>query len=421
VASFWAEFAARNYRREPFEADDPPAGFAVGPAEMHKLLVRACAERGAGPGDPDVRFFIGQREVRHDLDDHLPTAADGGLAGYLERLEGQFGDQPYLLTIRRVHAASRWVWKQAARFLVPLYDATGVLPGDVEVVAFAGRYPFTSAGIHRERSGVFVWMIEGSKDILVWPPQAQARLPLASARYRDAVASARRLRCAPGRLVYWPSFYWHVGESPAAPSVGLHLCLVEPPPEPGNLLAAAFAEASHVPGPADPGIAGAGSGRDKGLGWQASAPRELGLSAAHQAAVAELIRVGRDPAIVSDKLTADWLRRRTGLGFTVPPPRFATAPLAGTSVVARDSVLPIVLAPRDAVTSWCAADGRAARLRTAAALAELIRRLNTGRPLPVHDALSLASTPVEHDLLTQTLAMLAGWRALTVTPPPPTP
>lgn len=90
-----------------------------------------------------------------------------------------------------MHATSRWIWKQAAEFLAPLYRASGMLPGDVEVVAFAGRYPFTASGIHRERSGVFVCMVEGSKDILVWPPEAGPDLPRSTARYHSARASAR--------------------------------------------------------------------------------------------------------------------------------------------------------------------------------------------------------------------------------------
>lgn len=166
----------------------------------------------------------------------------------------------------------------------------------------------------------------------------------------------------PGRLVYWPSFHWHIGEGPAAPSVGLHLCLVEPPPQPGNLLAAAFAE---------PG----------------SATHDIELPAEYQAA-ARLASASNGPAAINDKLTADWLRNRTSMGFTVPPPRYPTPALDHADIVTRDSVHPILHASRDAKTSRCAADGRVAKTHTAPAPTQMINLVNTGQPVLEADALT---------------------------------
>lgn len=95
----------------------------------------------------------------------------------------------------------------------------------------------------------------------------------------------------------------------------------------------------------------------------------------------------------------------------MPPPRYSTPDLDRADIVTRDSVHPILLAPRDATTSWCAADGRVAKTRTAPALTRMINLVNTGQPVLVADALNLASTALERDLL-------AGWRALTITQEP---
>ena len=171
-----------------------------------------------------------------DTDEYLPRPDDASLDGYMARMEKELNGEPYLLAVERAHVASRQIWKTAARFLASLYEATGALPGGVDVEVFVGCYPNTIPGIHRERSGVFVSMVQGSKDILVWPPDAPG-LPLGTARYQQATETARRLRCQPGRLVYWPAMHWHVGESPAQSTAGLHIAVLAEPPTIQDLLA----------------------------------------------------------------------------------------------------------------------------------------------------------------------------------------
>jgi len=198
LGEFWPLFAARYYGREPCEADDPAAELAVGPAALFQLLIRAVAYRGRRPQDPQIRFHSGQRQVIADIDHYLPRPEDASLDGYIERMETELNGEPYLLVVEHAQVASRQIWKTAARFLASLYEATGALPGGVDAEVFVGRYPNTIPGIHREGSGVFVSMVQGSKDILVWPPDA-AGLPLGTARYQQSTESARRLRCQPGR------------------------------------------------------------------------------------------------------------------------------------------------------------------------------------------------------------------------------
>jgi hypothetical protein len=393
--AFWATFAADHYGRRPVASDDPPVSFDVRPDEFFELLARACRRRAFGPRDPHVRFFIAQREVLEDLDDYLPVPADGSLAGFQDRMEDELGGQPYLLTVQRMHVVSRHLWKRAAGFLAGLYEATGLLPGDAEVEAFVGRYPYTPTGIHRERSGVFVGAVQGQKDMLAWPPDTRG-LPLKSSHYDEARASATHLRCAPGRLVYWPGMHWHVGESPT-PSAALHVTVAEQPPDQADLLAAASGGVTLAAG--------------KGLEYRSAA----GLPAQYEEVASALTAACGDAGAIRDRLMVDWLRRRTGLGFTAPPPRRGSVELGDDDVVGRDGEFPIVLVSRDARTDWCAADGRVARMRSAPALSAAVDRLNSGRPLPVREVLSLAASELELALLRQALALLADWQVLTVT------
>jgi 50S ribosomal protein L16 3-hydroxylase len=397
AGGFWPDFVARYYGREPFETDDPPAGLEVSGAELFRLLLRAAADRGAGPRAPQVRFHAGQRQIIADLADYLPVATDRSVDGYLARMEDQLGGEPYLLVVEHGHVSSRKVWKQAASFLAGLYGASGALPGSVDLEVFVGRYPHTIPGIHRERSGVFVSMAQGAKDILVWPPDA-TRLPLGSARYHQATATSRRLRCSPGRLVYWPAMHWHVGESPAEGTAGLHIAVLEDPLTARDLMTR--------PSELDTALAARIS-----PGWAAAAPFDLGLPPELDGVVESVVAAYADRDAVRDRLVAGWLRRRTGLGFpTVPPVRKVV--LRPDQVLTRDSVHPIVVAPRDAASAWVAADGRVGYARPVAGLVPLIDRLNSGQPIPVSEALDLATEARDRDVLLKVLTLLASWQAL---------
>jgi hypothetical protein len=315
-------------------------------------------------------------------------------------MDRQLHGGSYLLAVQHAHAASRPVWKRAAAFLAGLHDATGLPPGNADLEVFAGRYPSTAPGIHRERSGVFVSAVRGTKDILVWPPE-ETGLPLGTLRYQSAEAAGLRLRCQPGRLAYWPAMHWHVGESPAEATAALHLAVVEEPLRLEDMMARTIRDLTADVTAPETAASPAG-------------PGELGWPGRYEAAVAALTSRLGDRRAVRDQLTADWLRRRTGLGLTVPPPRHREYPVAEADSVIRDSVSPVVLAPRDAATSWCAADGRVADVRSADALAELIRWINSGEPVPVRAGVRLATAAADRELLHGVLALLAAWRAVRV-------
>jgi len=401
ASRFWADFALRHYGRDPVEVDAPPTGLAVSPEEFFALLLRSCAGRGRGPGDPRVRFHVGQRQVIADVADFLPAASDDSVDGYFARLEDQLDNEPYLLVVERAQVVSRSIWKKAATFLAGLYEAAGILPGDVELEVFVGRYPNTVPGIHRELSGVFVSMVQGVKDIFVWPPAAKG-LPLETARYSQAKASARRLCCAPGRLVYWPARHWHVGECPAGPTAGLHLAVLEQQPSIQDLVGTAVGELESA------------SGSAAGLPWPGATTHEVGLPQRYEEVLRAIAGSFADAAVVRDRLVAEWLRRRTGLGFTALPPGDSECAIGEDHLVETDSVLPILLADRDGASSWLAADGRVARLPSTPALTRLIDLLNSGEPISARAALALTTARADHDVVQRAMSLLASWRALKV-------
>lgn len=398
VTSFWETFAERYFGREPFEVEDPPVDFAVDPELLFELLVRACAGRRSDVKDPYVKFWIGGHQVIADVDVLLPTHGDGSLEGYRARVEASLEDRSWALVVGRLQAVSRRMWKTAAQFVLGLSEATGVVPWYAHVAAIVGRYESTGRGIHQDGPfGVFVSTVDGCKQMLVWP--ADADVPAESRSYAAAALQARRLRCGPGRMVYWPAEWWHVAES-ATPSATLHLVVRERPPGLPDLAALCTA-------PLGDGF------EDRALAW-GSAPDAVGFPAQYDAALEALVEMCGDRSGMRDRLVADWLRCRTGLGFEALPPRRVAAEPEMSDALIRDGVCPIVLAARDGTTSWCAADGRVGRLRSAPALTELIVRLNDGERVLVGDALARTQEPVERRLLLGAVKLLAGWRAVRI-------
>jgi hypothetical protein len=145
--------------------------------------------------------------------------------------------------------------------------------------------------------------------------------------------------------------------------------------------------------------------------WSAAGPHELALPPDLDAAVESVAAAYADRAAVRDRLVAGWLRRRTALGFpAVPPPR--NVKLTPDHVLTWDGVHPIILARRDAATSWVAADGRVGYARSVPSLAPLIDRLNSGQQITVAAALDLAAAPLDRDVVIRVLTLLASWQAL---------
>jgi hypothetical protein len=150
-----------------------------------------------------------------------------------------------------------------------------------------------------------------------------------------------------------------------------------------------------------------------GPAWSGLSSHELELPPGLTAAADAVVAAYGDPARVSELVSANWLRRRTGLGFTVLPP-VRRAKIGLDSQISRASVLEIILAERDASTGWIAADGRVGYARSSPALSGLIDRLNSGEQLTVGTAISPAASAAERAVLLKVVELLAGWRALDV-------
>lgn len=141
-----------------------------------------------------------------------PAPADGDFSGYFERLRGlSFG-----FNVHDLGRRNPVLLNTTKEFSQQLSNVPGTPPvRKWELDVFAGSYPVTPLGIHRDNAGVFSFSIFGKRTYLLWPPDyftpghPDLIRPDREVIERHA-ADAIRIDVAPGRGVYWPPHFWHV-------------------------------------------------------------------------------------------------------------------------------------------------------------------------------------------------------------------
>src|SRR5262249_12557652 len=129
-------------------------------------------------------------------------------------------------------------WSRLRRFLGHLYQRIGIPAGFVDLVFFFGNYRNTPRGLHLDSADVFCFVVHCRKRIRIWGPAVlpnwRAQPYINRAEYARDLSRSICLEGEAGDLLYWPSRFFHVGESISAlsgsVSVAMHYCasLVEP-------------------------------------------------------------------------------------------------------------------------------------------------------------------------------------------------
>ena len=183
--------------------------------------VRSAVDGGAS--GTQLRFFIDRtlaNEPRHWL-----SGADVDCHGYCARIEKRLHGREYVLVASGLQVNFE-LWTALSRFLRGLFAITGIPPYTVEADSFLGNYHSTVFGIHRDKVGVLMSVVEGYKRMRFWLPDelTPADATRRRHRYGSLLPRALTIEARPGDLVYWPANFWHVAE-PAGPSLSLHVGL----------------------------------------------------------------------------------------------------------------------------------------------------------------------------------------------------
>lgn len=354
----------RFWGRRPTVIRQPFARAIASPAEVFAAMIAATDRLQTD--DHDFALTIDGVRVGADVERWLPTKQDGSLERLAKRITGDVPGSTFTVFARAFQLELGWeFWKRVRRFLNGLYALVGVPADRAEVDLFAGSYPRSRRGIHLDSADVFCFVIEGRKRIRLWPRSA---FPEGAYWYgfsgkRKHLLKSICLDGEPGDILYWPSSYWHVGESRGGTVSSLSLGLY-----PRDSLAATAARLV-----------------------EGEAARELGaenfvesLPCSVEQLEAAPPRALRAFARASENLALALLRRRmeqvTGHAFDQIPLPPARGRLRASSIVAADPVFPIFCRSVGA-TAIVAANGRSIALPRSKALRGMIDALNRGTPI----------------------------------------
>jgi 50S ribosomal protein L16 3-hydroxylase len=224
--AFWHAFTRTYWNRRPTVIRAPfPMSIAT-PAEVFRAVV-AARRRLREPTD-DLELQIDGRRIVLELERWLPRATDVSLEGYHARLKLAGAGRQLAISVTDFQDELGWTFFSRLRqFLKGLYEIEGV-PPRAEIVLFLGNYRRTPAGVHRDTADVFCFVVDGKKQIRLWPAEAiRSGSPRRGpAPYEHQLKRSFCLEGGPGDILYWPSSYWHVGESDgrlgSSLSVGLY-------------------------------------------------------------------------------------------------------------------------------------------------------------------------------------------------------
>jgi hypothetical protein len=388
IAAGWRDFVAQYWARAPYSGKffAPPPFDTDG---LWEVAVRA---------GPESHFMRPDGPVTLDAERYFPRTEDGGFDGYAERLERSLPDGGFFQQ-NNVQSLDLAIYDWAREFLWGLFDALGGMPpARAWLDTIFGHYATTPMGIHGgEPGGVFMFTLIGRKQMLLWEPGTDG-IKEKTRTYDAARAVARAQEGSGGSVCYWPAEWWHVGESPAGPSLSLHLTV--------HLLRASDLVWDTLD--------------EVDSGYRIDQLLPPSGAGAHEAARAGygrvLAQLGSPEA--QQRAVEAQMRRLSAVCLTKAPPMAPRRPPGQDEAVAVDPRFPILLAETAPGRMSCAANGQMFRIGTSERLARLVEHLNMGEPtdartLCAEFAESDAGTdPLDEDTLLEVLARLCAARAL---------
>lgn len=369
--AFWRAFTQEHWERTPCVLAQPfGARGLASTEEAYQGLVRAGDIDRAG-GEPYIRFYAGEHHRVRDLSQHFASAGDRSLDGYLARLSERSAPGAFSVVLNNFQLYDFDVWDRVRSFLSPLFREVGLPTDHADCDLFISNNRFTPFGIHTDRASNFSWVLKGHKTMRVWPASRFARRPpMDEASYQSYLSDAVTLEGRPGDLLYWPSSYWHVGESDTPePVVVFNIALYLG----GDPFAAVSRQVGRMvqrflaPRPAPEPVFSVPGGD-----LQAAA---LHLPPALAACAEGFKGVLRGP-LFDLAVRGGWLDWLSGSGFDVVPPPLPIRALAGDARVEASRAGGILSAGSGPGFSVISANGHARAANASPALARLIERLN---------------------------------------------
>ena len=391
------EFAASLWERRVvrFRAGAVPA-FTDGEVFAAALAAARVQERRSYPPEarPPVQFTRGRLQ-QLALGPWAPRRADRSIAGYESRMRRSLGAEKYALVVADLHAHSFSLWAREQAFLAELWRRLGLPISGAITTLFHGNYEHTPVGVHRDRFGTFLCLLRGHKRMRFWADKPWTEPVSSKLDYRAHLRTSFAVELAPGEALYWPSRYYHVGESVdahPATSVNVGIPVAQ----------------HHTSYYLDDLALGAVDEHD--LPEQARAATRLRARAASplvQRALAQAVLPARlppplteaiaayaslgEPAAARRHLRATWLRRVSATGLEPAPAAAPPRPLPPTARVRRDPRFALywTRAGERGSPLLCCGNGHVVELADSPASVALLRLLAGPKGLEEHQVRAL--------------------------------
>lgn len=387
LADFWQEFVANYWEQKAHNIKDPFGAPLVSSEELFQALWE-CKERLFAGEVVDSPLFFIDNKLQTDIIELLPNADDNTLAGYAARLEDELQGQRFALYWPEFQINSPVVWRRLREFFLELYPLIGLPGRTADCAIFLGNYQLSPQGVHNDATGIFLYQIEGSKTIHVWPSE---RLPEIKTKaiydFDPYLDRAINLAGEPGDLLYWPRSYWHIGENLKGFSASLSLALW-PNQTPLELTIAKIRElaVAHMP--------------DSAFAERYDYHNDLNQLAQQLPAGIEVTLSRLVEIIASDNLRQvlheSWLNRLSGSGFLrVPRPQDGQM-LAETDLVESEARFPILWIANGSDWLVCSANGHSFKIGACTATIEMLARINKGGQFKVGELLDYHCNSAGH-------------------------
>ena len=385
--NFWANFVEQHWEKAPLVIKRPFDSHLATPEEFFDALVEAGNDYRKDGGSARVaverkaqlRLNVENAQVMTDIERYIPGANDGSVEGYVNRVTSQLAGRPFELIAHQFQAYSISLWMRMRDFFRGLYEFTGIPAEKSEAVVFLRNHAQTSFGLHKDDASVFMFILAGRKKIFAWPYErfaAKGNL-FCTVDYEPFLDDAIVLEGEPGDIIYWPSSYWHVGESSGEWSASISLGLRLNYQPFADVVRHLIRLVSDRPG---------GAPRVNTYSFDPNSLRQSAIDMPVEIKTAlDALREISSSADIEQAHKLAWLNRVTGFGFLKVPPPLPPRTLGDDEVVYTRAEYPIVWLPWSDGQIACSANGHSFMLKESDDVIKMIERLNTGSAYRVND------------------------------------
>ncbi len=216
---FWSRFVEQYWQKGSvvLSGSETDALPRISPEELFPA-VTACADSFLDGEEQKVRLYVDGDQI--DLrggghGDLLPKLSDGSFEDYNYRMVHRHGLGEYALVMADWHQFSHPLWHRIVHTVDALARYVGISASRMDTQVFLGNYTQTPFGVHVDDASAFHFPIIGKKRMRFWTDSFVKQTPaLRQARqYEQFLSESVINEATPGEIIYWPSDYWHVGES----------------------------------------------------------------------------------------------------------------------------------------------------------------------------------------------------------------